>query len=109
MAVPSVKLGVTVNPPCTALSSVTVKVMSLPSLALASLIVTVALSALSPASLMVPAPVSLAVTPLGASDTLSPTVKVSGCSNTSSSVVETVKVCVSLAVPVKVSAAVFSS
>ena len=48
--VPSVKPGVTVRPSCTASDNVTVKMMSLPSSALASLIVTAALSSL----LMVP-------------------------------------------------------
>ena len=104
MAVPSVKLGVTVKPPCTALSSVTVKVMLSPSDALALLIVTAALSSL----LMVPVPVSVAVTPEGALETLKPTVKVSLASNTASSVVETVKVLVSLAVPVKLIAVVLA-
>ena len=106
----SVKLGVTVKPPCTALSSVTVKVMSPPSSALALLMVTVALSVLFEASsLMVPVPVSVDVTPEGASETLRPTVKVSLVSTTASCVVETVKVLVSLAVPSNESADVFSS
>ena len=40
LAVPSLKLGVTVSPPDTALSSLTVKVSGAPSLADASVIVT---------------------------------------------------------------------
>ena len=101
MAVPSVKLGVTFRPPCTALSSVTVKVISLPSVALALLIVTAALSSL----LMVPVPVSVAVMP--DFEAVKPTVKVSLASSTASSVVETEKVLVSPVVPVKLSAVVF--
>ncbi len=69
--------------------------MPLPSSAFASFTVTAALSSL----LMVPVPVSVAVTPLGAFDTVSPTVKVSLASRTASSAVETVKVLVSLACP----------
>ena len=102
---PSVKLGVTVSPPCTALSRVTVKVISEPSEALASSIVTSAASSL----LMVPVPVSVDVTPDGASDTLKLTVKVSLASNTTSAVVATLKLFVSPAVPLKLSAEVFSS
>ena len=88
-AVPSVKDGVTVSPPCTASDSVTVKVMDSPSDALASFTVTAALSSSS----MVPMPVSLEVTPLGALETVKLTVNVSSASSTASSVVvETVNV-----------------
>ena len=79
--------------------------MSSPSEALASFTVTAALSSL----LIVPVPVSVAVTPLGALETVRPTVKVSFASSTASSVVSTVNVSVSPLAPVKVSAVVFSS
>ena len=105
MAVTSVKDGVTVRPPSTALSSVTVNVIASPSLAEASSIVTAAL----PSSfVIVPVAVSVAVTPAVVSDTARLTVKVSAASTTASSVVATVKLCVSPAVPVNVSAVVFS-
>ena len=104
-AVTSVNDGVTVSPPCTAAPRVTVKVMSLPSDALALFTVTTAPSSL----LMVPVPVSIAVTLSEVPETLRSTVKVSLPSTTASSSVETVKVLVSLAVPVKESAVVFSS
>ena len=97
-------LGVTPRLPCTALSSVTVKVRESPSSALASAIVTVALSSL----VMVPVAVSVAVTVVDVPETLKPTVKVSSASTTSSSVVATVKVFVSPAVPSNLSAPVFS-
>ena len=100
----SLKPGVTVSPPGIALSSLTVKVRESPSTVLASAIVTVALSS----SVMAPAAVSVAVTPDGASDTLRVTVKVSLPSTASSSMVETVNVCSSPAVPVKLRAAVFA-
>ena len=57
VAVPSVKLGVTVSPPDTALSSVTVNVIWSPSLADASAIVRAGVSS----SRIVPVAVSLAV------------------------------------------------
>ena len=79
--------------------------MPSPSSALASFTVTAALSS----SLMVPVPVSLTVTPVGAPDTLKPTVKVSLASSTASSSVETVNVLVSPLVPLKSRSAVFSS
>ena len=60
----------------------------------------------SSSSLMVPVPVSVDVTL--AFETLKPTVKVSLPSTSASSVVCTVKVWVSLAVPMNVNAAVFS-
>ena len=106
-ALTSVNDGVTVRPPCTASDNVTVKVIPSPSSALASAMVTAALSSL----LMVPVPVSVTVTvvPVGASDTARLTVKVSFASTTVSSVVSTVNVFVSPLVPVKVSAVVFSS
>ena len=55
-------------------------------------------------SRIVPVPVSVEVTPLGALETVRPTVKVSSPSNTASAVVETVNVCVSPALPAKLSA-----
>ena len=103
MAVP-LKLGVTFKPPCTSLSSVTVKVMLSPSGIVVLLTFTVAVSSL----LIVPVPVSLSVTPGGALDTLKLTVNVSSDSTTPSFVVATVKVWVSLAVPVKAIAAVLA-
>ena len=106
-ALTSVNDGVTVSPPCTAAPRVTVKVMPSPSSALASFTVTTAPSSL----LMVPVPVSVAVTvvPVGASEAVRLTVKVSFASTTVSSVVSTVNVFVSPLVPVKLSAVVFSS
>ena len=104
LAVPSVKLGVTVKPSGTALSSETVNVIASPSSALASAIVTVALSSL----VIVPVAVEVAVTSWVVPETAKPTVKVSSSSISSSSLVETVNVCVSPAVPLKVSAVVFS-
>ena len=56
---------------------------------------------------MVPVPVSPDATPAGALDTDRLTVKVSSDSTTPSSVVDTVKVCVSWAVPAKSMPAVF--
>ena len=79
--------------------------MSSPSSAFALFTVTVAPSSL----LIVPVPVSVAVMLSDVPETLKPTVKVSFASSAASSVVETVKVCVSPFVPVKVSAVVFSS
>ena len=105
----SVKPGVTVNPPCTALLRVTVKVIASPSFALASVMATVSLPVAPPSSSMIVPVAGLpAVTPAGASDRLRLTVKVSSVSPAASSVVSTVKVCVSPAAPVKVSADVFS-
>ena len=105
VAVPPLKLGVTVSPPPTALSSVTVKVMDSPSSAEASSMVTAAL----PSSLlMVPVAVSVAVTLDVVPETVRPTVKVSLASTAASSVVATVKLWVSPADPAKVSAVVFS-
>ena len=75
-----------------------------PSDALPSSIVTSAPSSL----LIVPVPVSVDVTPAGASETLKPTVKVSSPSSTASSFVATVSVFVSPAVPVKLIPAVFA-
>ena len=100
IAVPCDWLGVTVSPPSTAADSVTVKVMSSPSLALASLTVTVALSSL----VIVPMPESVAVT--SDLEAVRLTVKVSFSSTTTSSVVDTVNVFVSFAVPVKLRAVV---
>ncbi len=81
------------------------KVRASPSSALALAIVTVAL----PSSLViVPVAVPVAVAVKVVPDTARPTVKVSSGSTTVSSAVDTVKVFVSPAVPVNVSAAVFS-
>ena len=104
VAVPSVKLGVTVKPPETALSRVTVKLIESPSLAEASAMVTAGWSSL----VIVPVAVSVAVTVAVAPDTARLTVKVSSGSTAVSSVVVTVKLWVSPAVPAKVSAVVFS-
>ena len=98
------KLGVTVSPPETAASSVTVKVIPSPSSADSSPIVTAGASSL----LMVPVAVSLAVTGAEVLETLRLTVKVSFGSTSVSSVVATVKLRVSPAVPVNVSTPVFS-
>ena len=62
----------------------------------------------SSSSLMVPVPVSVAVTVTVVPDTVRPSVNVSSPSAKASSIVATVKVCVSPAVPAKVRAAVFS-
>ena len=105
VAVTSVKLGVTVRPPDTALSSVAVKVSGSPSAARASAIVT---SGAPSSSVIVPVAVSVAVTGNDVPETLRRTVNVSSVSAPASSVVATVNVCVSPAVPAKVSAAVFS-
>ena len=104
VAVPSVKVGVTVRPPATALSKVTVKGMDLPSVALPPTMVRVALSSL----LIVPVAVEVAVTLWVVPEILKPTVNVSSASISSSSLVETLKLCVSPAVPLKLSAVVFS-
>ena len=104
VAVPSVKLGVTVSPPETAASSVTVKVIPSPSSADSSPIVTAGASSL----LMVPVAVSVAATTADVLETLRLTVKVSFGSTSVSSVVETVNVFCSPAVPANVSAEVFS-
>ena len=104
MAVTSLKLGLTVSPPDNALSSVTLKVRASPSSALASAIVTAGASS----SVMVPVAVSVGVTVVEVPETVKLTVKLSSASNNSSSVVATVKVCSSPAVPVKLRAAVFA-
>ncbi len=104
VAVTSVKLGSTVNPPGTALSSVTVNVIPSPSLAEASAMVRVGWSSLR----IVPVAVSLAVTVADVPDTPRLTVNVSSASTMASSVVATVKVLVSRAFPVKPIPAVFS-
>ena len=106
VAVTSVKFGVTVSPPDTAWSSVTVKVSEPPSPAVASETVT---AASAPSSfVIVPVAVSVDVTSVEVPDTARPTVNVSWCSLAVSSVVETVKLWVSPAVPTNVSAVVFS-
>ena len=99
------KPGVTVRPPWTALLRVTVNVSVSPSRADASPTVTAALPS---SSVIVPVPVSVAVTVSVVPDTARLTVNVSSLSTTASSVVATLNVFVSPAVPVKVSAAVFS-
>ena len=82
------------------------KVSASPSSAAASSMVT---AASAPSSLLiVPVAVSVAVTVAEVSVTARLTVKVSWCSFVVSSVVDTVKLCVSPAVPAKVRAAVFS-
>ena len=103
-AVTSVKPGVTVKPPDTALSSVTVNVIESPSSADASAIVSPGASS----SRIVPVAVSVAVTVSSVPETDSPTVNVSADSTSVSSVVSTVKVCVSPAVPAKLMPVVFS-
>ena len=88
------------------MSRVTVNVSASPSAAFASAIVT---AARGPSSFsIVPVAVSVAVTGVWFPETLRPTVNVSVSSASVSSVVATVNVCVSPAVPAKVSAAVFS-
>ena len=104
VAVTSVKPGVTVSPPDTALSSVTVTVMAPPSLPFASSIVTA--GSLS-SSRIVPVAVDVS-TASEVPETARPTVKVSSASTSASSVVATVNFCVSPAVPAKVSAVVFA-
>ena len=105
VAVTSVKLGVTVRPPGTALSSVTVNVIASPSSADASAIVTAGAAS---SSVIVPVAVSAVVTGNDVPETLRRTVNVSSGSASASSVVTTVNVCVSPAVPAKLIAAVFA-
>ena len=89
MAVPSVKLGVTVRPPETALSSVTVNVIWSPSLDDASAMV----RAGGESSLrIVPVPVARVRSTPFRSSRAKVTVKVSSASTTSSSMVATVMV-----------------
>ena len=103
VAVPSVKLGVTVRPPGTALLSTTAKVIRLPSCAQA-----LPISAAAPSSSMiVPVAVSVAVTAVDVPETDRLTVNVS-CSPSLSAVVATVKVWVSPAVPAKMRAVVLA-
>ena len=100
------KLGVTVNPPETAASSVTVKVIESPSAADPSAIAT---AGSAPSSfVIVPVAVSVAVTGAEFPETARFTVNVSSGSASESSVVATVNVCVSFAVPVKLSPDLFS-
>ena len=99
------KLGVTFRPPDTALSSVTVNVNGSPSLADASASVSVGASS---SSRIVPFAVGPASTFAEVPEMVMPTKKASLPSSSVSSIVATVKVCVSSFVPVKVSAAVFS-
>ena len=98
------KLGVTVRPPDTAWSSVTVNMRESPSAATTSAMVTAAASSskISPVA-------SVAVTANDVPATLRPTVKVSSDSLAASSLVCTLKLCVSPAVPANESAAVFSA
>ena len=104
MAVTSVKPGVTVNPPGTALSSVTVNVMAPSSPLFESSIVTA--GSLS-SSMIVPVAVD-ASTVCEVPETPRPSVKVSSVSNSVSSAVATVNVFVSPLVPANSSAAVFA-
>ena len=100
------KLGVTVRPPDTASSSVTVNVICSPSADDASSIVTVATA---PSSLVIaPVAVSVALTGACVPETARLTANVSSTSASASSVVATVNVCVSPAVPANVIAAVFA-
>jgi len=103
VAVPSVKLGVTLNPPDTAPSTVTVNLIPSPSLADALPIVRAGASSLRmyPVAVSVPKLASV-------SETVRPTVKISVASHTLSSMVATVKVCVSFGKPSKVSVGVFA-
>ena len=111
---PWVKLGVTVRPPDTAVSSVTVNAIPSPSAAEASAIVTAGVDAevrgagASPSWRIVPVAVSVCVTVSEVPETVRLTVNVSSGSWSVSSVVVTVKLCVSPAVPAKVSPVVFS-
>ena len=104
-AVTAVKLGVTVSPPATALFSVTVKVSESPSLADASMTVTVAAPS---SSMIVPTPVSVAVTGNDVAEACRLTVNVLFVPWLAFPVVATAKVCVSPAAPAKVRAAVFA-
>ena len=95
------------------MSSVTVNVIPTPSVAEASATVSTAASSVVPLALssslrIVPAAVSVAVTVAEVPETVRPTVNVSSGSTAPSSVVATVKVFASPAVPAKVSAEVFS-
>ncbi len=96
VAVPSVKLGVTVRPPDTALSSVTVNAIPSPSSAEASSMVNA--GALSSLRIV---PVAVSVVVIEAFVAVRLTVNVSSGSNAASSVVATVKLFVSPAVPAK--------
>ena len=104
MVVPSVKLGVTVNPPHTGLSSVTVNASGSPSSADAPSIVTAGAPS---SSRIVPVAVR-AATVSEVPETDRPTVKVSSGSMSASSVVATTNVWASPLVPAKIMAAVFS-
>ena len=98
VAVPSVKVGVTVSPRGTALSSVSVNIIRSPSVAEASLTVTDGGPSLST---IVPVAVATCVPDVWSSLT----VKVSFSSSSLSPIVATVKVFVSPAVPAKVTLA----
>ena len=87
------------------MSRVTVKVRASPSGALASAIVTAGPAS---SSMIVPFAVSVASTVVDVPETVRPTVNVSSVSMPVSSVVATVNVCFSPAVPANVSPAVFS-
>ena len=107
------KLGVSVKPPGTALSSVTEKERASPSSARALVAVTEAetagvLSDAVSSLVIVPVAVSLAVTGCVVPETVRATVKVSSASTSSSSVVATLNACVSPAVPLKAMAGVLA-
>ena len=108
MAVLSVKEGVTVNPPATALSSVTVKVIVSPSMAAASAIVTVgkAPCRARERSRIVPVAATVASTATVVPETDRATMNVSSSSTSESSMVATMRVRVSPAVPAKLMAVV---
>ena len=105
MAVPPVKPGVAVSPPGTFLSSIRVKTSGSPSPADASPIVSTAGVS---SSRIVPVAVSVAVTVAVVPETVRLTVNVSSGSSPVSSLVATVKVFRSPAVPANVRAAVFA-
>ena len=98
------KLGVTVSPPANALFSVTVKVSESPSLADASMTVTVVPPS---SSMIVPTPVSAAVTGNDVPERFRLTVNVLFVPSLAFPVVATAKVCISPAAPAKVRGAVF--
>ena len=104
VAVPSVKLGVTLKPSHTGLSSLTVNDSWSPSSADASVIVTA--GAVSSSKIVPVAVLAVTASEVPVTDRL--TVKVSSDSSSVSWVVATEKVCVSPAFPVKLSPPVFS-
>ena len=112
VAVTSVKLGVTVRPPGTTLSSVTVNASEPPSLASASATVRIGVSS----SLIVPVPATTAIaspSPVyhhhgSDCERVSPTVRVSASSGIESSFVQIEKCFFSPAVPANVICSVFA-